>query len=297
MYVHSAWSIPYADRIGVAMLRIVRNGHMTPGEFLDFPKYGGGRSTFPYRGGCMFQRYIRQVMLNEVGKAGQERLRKAAVAVIGCGGLGTVVSDLLVRAGVGFVKIVDRDTIELSNLQRQTLYDEDDLARNLPKAETAAIKLKKVNSEVVLEPWVIDVNAQNIEDIVSGVDLVVDGTDNFETRYLINETCVAHNIPWVYASVAATCGMTMAVVPRQTACLQCFCGDAPFLRQLPSSDTVGIWGPVVNLMAALEVSESLKLLMGVKSELQGSLLYVDLWAGTFDTLRVHRRVGSCPVCG
>lgn len=245
----------------------------------------------------MLERYVRQMLLAEVGQTGQECLKKASVAVIGCGGLGTVVSDLLVRAGVGRIKIVDRDMIELSNLQRQTLYNEDDIARNLPKAETAAGKLRRVNSQVIVEPLVVDINTQNIESIVKDVDLVLDGTDNFETRYIINDACVKHNLPWIYASVAGTCGMTMTIIPHRTACLQCLCAEMPLSSCTPGTDNVGIWGPVVNVTASLEVSEALKLLMGRKSELQGCLIYMDLWAGTFEKLEIYRSVGSCPACG
>lgn len=248
------------------------------------------------QGEKMMERYVRQMLLSEVGQTGQVCLSKASVAVIGCGGLGTVASDLLVRAGVGRIKIIDRDKIELSNLQRQTLYNEDDIARNLPKAEAAAGKLRRVNSQTIIEPWVINVNAQDIESIVKDVDLVLDGTDNFETRYLINDACVKHDVPWIYASVAGTCGMTMTIIPHQTACLQCLCAEMPLANSTPGTDIVGIWGPVVNMTASLEVSEGLKLLMGQKSELLGSLIYMDLWNWTLEKLKINRRACGCPAC-
>ena len=237
------------------------------------------------------------MLLAEVGQDGQEQLRKARVAVIGCGGLGTVVSDLLVRAGVGKVKIADRDRIELSNLQRQSLYNEDDIVQNLPKAVTAAAKLSRVNSQVIVEPVVIDINARNIEDIVNDTDLVIDGTDNYETRYLINDVCMKHNIPWIYASVAATFGMTMAIIPERTACLRCFCMDMPLTGSTPGTDTVGVWAPAVHVIASLQVSEAMKLLMGRWDDLHNRLIYVDVWSGIFEKFVVDRRIGNCPACG
>ncbi len=242
------------------------------------------------------ERYSRQMLLPEVGEAGQKKLLAASVAVIGCGALGTVVASSMVRAGVGRVKIVDRDYIELNNLQRQILFDEEDIARGLPKAVAAAEKLRRVNSQVRIEPLVADVNPGNVEEIIGDVDLVLDGTDNFETRFLVNDACVKHGIPWVYGAVIATYGMTMVILPHRTPCFRCFLAEMPAPGSTPTCDTVGVLGPAVNIVASLEVTEGLKLLMGKEEELHGRLLYVDAWAGTLEQLELEKRDGLCPAC-
>ncbi len=244
----------------------------------------------------VLKRYSRQILLPEVGETGQEKLLAANVAVIGCGALGTVVASSIVRAGVGRVKIVDRDYIELNNLQRQILFDEEDIARGLPKAVAASEKLRRVNSQVEIEPLVADVNPSNVEEIIGDVDLVLDGTDNFETRFLVNDACVKHGIPWVYGAVIATYGMTMAIVPHCTPCFRCFLAEMPVPGSTPTCDTVGVLGPAVNIVASLEVTEGLKLLMGKEQELHGCLVYVDAWAGTLERLELKKGDDSCPAC-
>ncbi len=243
----------------------------------------------------MLERYARQVLLSEIGDSGQARLKNARVAVMGCGGLGTVVSDLLVRAGVGFVRIVDRDIVELSNLQRQNLYDEADVAGGRPKVEAAAEKLRRVNSQVVVDPCVLSIGADNIETLIRDVDLVCDGTDNYDARYLINDACVKHGVPWVYGSVAATFGMVQAIVPSRTPCLQCLMGAMPLAGSTPGTDTIGVWAAAVHVIASIEASEGLKLLLGKPEELYHRLFYVDVWNGEFEKLLVKRRE-DCPVC-
>jgi adenylyltransferase/sulfurtransferase len=242
------------------------------------------------------ERYSRQILLPEVGKEGQEKLLDASAAVIGCGALGTVAVSSLVRAGVGQVKIVDRDYIELNNLQRQILFDEEDIARGLPKAIAAAEKLRKINSQVEIEPMVADVNPGNVEEIIGDVDLVLDGTDNFETRFLINDACIKHGIPWVYGAVIGTYGMTMAIVPHRTPCFRCFVAEMPAPGTTPTCDTVGVLAPAVNIVASLEVTESLKLLMEREEELHSRLIYVDAWAGTLEGLELEKGDGLCPAC-
>jgi len=242
------------------------------------------------------ERYSRQILLSEIGREGQKRLLSSAVAIIGCGALGSVVASSLVRAGVGRVKIVDRDYIELNNLQRQILFDEEDIARELPKAVAAAEKLRKVNSQVEIEPIVADVNPGNVEEIIGDVDLVLDGTDNFETRLLINDACVKHSLPWVYGAVIATYGMTMAIIPHRTPCFRCFLADMPAPGSTPTCDTVGVLSPAVNIVASLEVTEGLKLLMGKEEELHGRLIYVDAWTGTLERLELGRGDDACPAC-
>jgi len=242
------------------------------------------------------ERYSRQILLAEIGKEGQEKLLSSAVAIIGCGALGTVIANSMVRAGVGRVKIVDRDYIESNNLQRQVLFDEEDIARGLPKAIAAAEKLRRVNYRVRIEPLVADVNPGNAEEIIGDVDLVLDGTDNFETRFLVNDACVKHGIPWVYGAVIATYGMTMVIVPHRTPCFRCFLAEMPVPGSTPTCDTVGVLGPAVNIVASLEVTEGLKLLMGKEEELHGRLIYVDAWTGTLERLELEKRGGLCPTC-
>lgn len=242
-------------------------------------------------------RYSRQTLLSEIGTDGQERLLASSVTIIGCGALGTVLASGLVRAGVGKVRIVDRDTIELNNLHRQALFDEEDIAKGLPKAIAAVEKLKKVNSQVKLEPVVADVNPDNVEHMISDVDLVLDGTDNFEVRFLVNDACVKHNVPWVYGAVIATYGMTMAIIPHRTPCFRCFLPQMPVPGSTPTCDTVGVLGPAVNIIASLELTEGLKILLGKEEELNEKLLYMNVWEGTLKQQEIKRENGLCPTCG
>ncbi|MEO7019366.1 MAG: ThiF family adenylyltransferase, partial [Ktedonobacteraceae bacterium] len=175
----------------------------------------------------MADRYSRQTLFTPIGKAGQERLGEASVAILGCGALGTGLANNLCRAGVGRLLIADRDYIELNNLQRQILFDEEDIAHHLPKAVAAVQRLRKVNSEIRLEPLVEDINADSIETLVREVDLVLDATDNFETRYLLNDACIKHNRPWIYSGVIASYGVTMNILPGVTPCLRCVFPEMP----------------------------------------------------------------------
>jgi adenylyltransferase/sulfurtransferase len=242
------------------------------------------------------ERYSRQTLLAEIGSAGQERLLASSVTVAGCGALGSVIASTLVRAGVGRVRIVDRDTVELNNLQRQILFDEDDATQGMPKAIAAANKLRRVNSEVDLEPVVADINPDNVEGLAADVDLVLDGTDNFEVRLLLNDACVKHGVPWVYGGVIATYGMMRAIVPGRTPCFRCWLGDVPAPGSTPTCDTVGVLSTAVSVVAALEATEGLKILLGREDALVGELLYVDVWGGTFERIEVGKTEDTCPVC-
>lgn len=242
------------------------------------------------------ERYSRHILLSQIGEEGQKRLLSSTVAVIGCGALGTVVASTLVRAGVGRVKIADRDYIELSNLQRQILFDEQDIARGLPKAIAAAEKLSRVNSDVRVEPLVVDVNPSNVEEIIADVDLVLDATDNFETRLLINDACVKHDIPWIYGAVVSTYGMSFVIIPHRTACFRCHIRQIPAPGSAPTCDTVGVLGPAVNIVASLEVTEGLKLLIGKEQELHGQLVYIDAWTATLERMELQKRQAPCPAC-
>src|SRR5919199_480600 len=186
------------------------------------------------------ERYSRQVLFPGIGEAGQARLAGARALLVGCGALGTVLANVLVRAGVGRLTVVDRDYVERSNLQRQVLFDEDDLASDLPKAVAAAEKLRRINPEVVVEPVVADLNATNVETLLAGADVAMDGTDNFEARYLLNDACVKHGVPWVYAAAIGAYGATFPIVPRDTPCLRCVFAENPAPGTLPTCDTAGV---------------------------------------------------------
>lgn len=242
------------------------------------------------------ERYARQARLAEVGQEGQRRLLASTVAVVGCGALGTHIADGIVRAGVGRLRVIDRDYVELTNLQRQILFDEEDVASGLPKAIAAAAKLRKINSQVQVEPVVTDVNPDNAETLLGDVDLVLDGTDNFETRLLINDVCVKHEIPWVYGGVIATYGMTMTIIPHQTPCFRCLLSELPAPGTTPTCDTAGVLGSAATVIAALEVTEGLKLLTGQLEALRKELLYLDVWYGDMQRLTLHKGETPCPAC-
>ena len=242
------------------------------------------------------ERYSRQILLPEIGTAGQEHLRISSAAVIGCGALGTVIASGLVRAGVGRVRIVDRDYIELNNLQRQILFDEEDIARGLPKAIAAVEKLGKVNSQVKLEPVVTDVNPNNVERLISDIDLVLDGTDNFETRFFINDACIKHAIPWIYGAVIGTYGVTMSIIPHQTPCFRCLLPEIPLPGSVPTCDTVGVLGAAASIIASLEVAQALKLLTHWEEPVRSRLIYLDVWEGAWEEMTMRKRETACPTC-
>ncbi|MCI0475140.1 MAG: ThiF family adenylyltransferase [Anaerolineales bacterium] len=240
------------------------------------------------------ERYSRQTIFAPFGAAGQERLLAARVVIVGCGANGSVMANTLARAGVGALVIVDRDFVELKNLQRQILFDEDDVARGTPKAIAAAEKLRRANSSIQIDGVVTDVNAENIEDLIARATLVLDGTDNFETRFLINDACVKHSIPWIYAGAVASYGMTMTIVPRETACLRCVFTRAPAPGALPTCDTAGILPPIVNVIASIASAEAIKFIAGAGTRNAG-IINVDLWDNSFESFALARRA-DCPAC-
>ncbi|MCU0510296.1 MAG: ThiF family adenylyltransferase [Anaerolineae bacterium] len=241
-------------------------------------------------------RYARQVIFPPIGEAGQRRLLDARVTVIGVGATGSVLANHLARAGVGHLRIVDRDFVELNNLQRQLVYDEDDVARMLPKAVAAAAKLRKINSEIEIEDIVADVSAANIMEFIRDADVVLDGTDNFSTRYLLNDACVKLGKPWVYCGVLASYGMTHTVRPGVTACLRCIMGELPAPGTVATCDTAGIIGPIVALMGSIGAAETIKLITGT-GELNDGMIHIDLWDGTFDKFELGPPRPDCPTCG
>lgn len=256
-------------------------------------------------------RYERQTISPQLGESAQKHLHDSRVAIIGCGATGTALAGLLTRAGVGYLRIIDRDFIELNNLPRQTLFDEDDIAAHLPKAEAAVRKLRRINSEIVLDPVVTDVNPGNIFHLIGDADLVLDGTDNFSTRYLLNDACVHLGKPWVYTGVVASHGMTATFVPdgavealpknhdterEATGCLYCLLGEMPAPGTTATCDTAGVIGLAVAMIAAVAATEAMKLLVG-NGPLNPGLIHMDVWTHEFMTFGRPPRKPDCPVCG
>ncbi len=242
-------------------------------------------------------RYQRQARFAPLGEAGQQKLMAGRVLICGCGALGSVVADTLVRAGVGLVRIVDRDFVEISNLHRQTLFDERDAAAQLPKAIAAAKRLAHVNSSIQIEPLVADVNATNIHALADNVQVIVDGTDNFETRYLLNDYAIETNTPWIFAGCVGAEGQTLAIVPGETPCLACIMPEPPPAASLPTCETAGVLSPIVNVMASLQAIEAIKLLSGNREQLNPAMTIVDLWNNQIRSIGVAAgQLDDCPAC-
>jgi len=243
-------------------------------------------------------RYSRQIRFPQLGEAGQRALLESRVSLCGCGALGTVLANHLARAGVGSIRIIDRDFIETHNLQRQILFDEQDVALNLPKAEAAARKIRAINSTIQVEPVVTDIDHTNIVDLVGDADLILDGTDNFETRYLINDAAVKLDKPWIYGGVIGSEGQTMTILPGKTPCLRCLIETAPPPGMTPTCETAGVLGPAVAVIASFEAIEAIKLLSGAHDALNSNLIMVDVWDWTFRQLKVAGLLGKvdCPCC-
>ena len=245
------------------------------------------------------ERYSRQMRVPGIGKAGQQKIMNARVTLCGVGALGTVLANTLVRAGVGFVRVVDRDFVEPSNLQRQVLFDESDVTGNLPKAEAAAIKLRQINSSVTVEPVVADINRTNIEDLCKDADLILDGTDNFEVRYLINDVAIKHHKPWVYGGAVGTEGMSMTLLPGETPCLRCVFEASPGPGEVGTCETAGVLGPIVGIIANFQSAEALKILAGKSDAINRELFCINLWDNTNRRVKVaplKGRKGKCPCC-
>ncbi len=243
----------------------------------------------------MVDRYSRQVLFPGIGEEGQRKLGSSSVVLIGCGALGTVIATSLVRAGVGRIKVIDRDFIEYHNLQRQVLFDEEDVKAQLPKAIAAERHLKKVNSSIEIEGIVTDVNHTNIERLVAGADVILDGLDNFETRLLINDVSLKHKIPWVYGGAIAASGMTMNIIPGQTPCLRCFHPEVPREARIRTCETAGVINPAPFIVGSLQSAEAMKILIGAE-EVNRDLIIIDVWKGKFSRLKVGFRA-DCPACG
>jgi molybdopterin/thiamine biosynthesis adenylyltransferase len=239
-------------------------------------------------------RYSRQTMLYSIGEDGQVKLVNGRVVIIGCGALGSNIAMLLVRAGIGHVKIIDRDFIEYHNLQRQVLFTEEDIKAGLPKAIAAARYLRKINSFVEVEGIVADVNYTNIERFCSSADVIIDGLDNIETRLLINDISLKLKVPWIYGGAIMMTGMTMTIVPGKTPCFRCFSPGVPVPGTVPSCETAGILGTVPAVIGSLQATEAIKLLVNPR-EINHNLILVDLWQDTFDKIKIKKN-SECPAC-
>ena len=244
-------------------------------------------------------RYAKQVLFRGIGPEGQARIGASRVLVVGCGALGSALADGLTRAGVGFLRIVDRDIVDLTNLQRQVLYDEDDVASGLPKAIAAANKLRRINSSISIEPIVGEVSCDNVLELFRDIDLVLDGLDNFETRFLLNDASLATGTPWVYAGCLGSHGQTLPVFPGRSACLRCLIDSPPEPGTGETCDTAGVIQPIISALTALQIATALRILAGHASEIEPALTLIDVWENTHRTLSVERVRGDdgCPACG
>jgi len=234
----------------------------------------------------------RQTLLKNIQKEGQKKLAKSHVVIIGCGALGTTIANNLVRSGIGHIKLVDRDIIELNNLQRQNLFNENDVG--LPKASIAAGKLKEINSEIKIECIIDDVTHKNIESLIKDIDVVLDGTDNMLVRFLINDACVKHSIPWVYGGAIETYGMTMNLIPNKTPCFRCAIHDLPDAGLIPTCDTVGVLNSIPTIISSIQSTEAIKILL--KKDVNKDLLIYDVWSHDFQKIRIKKKK-HCECCG
>jgi adenylyltransferase/sulfurtransferase len=242
------------------------------------------------------ERYSRQILFDGIGEAGQEKLLAASAVLVGCGAVGTAVAGLLARAGIGRLRIIDRDFVERSNLQRQTLFDEPDAREALPKAVAAERHLRAINSELHVESVVDDLTPPNAADLLAGFPLILDGTDNFETRLLMNDAAISLDVPWIYAAAVGSYGVTMTIRPGETACLACLLeADGAHAGNEATCDTVGVLGSAVGVVASLEVAEALKILATKTEALHEHLISCDVWTGKFQSIRVPRNP-DCTAC-
>lgn len=250
-----------------------------------------------------FHRYQRQIIFAGLGESGQQKLYESTAVIIGCGANGTVLANHLARAGVGHLRLVDRDYVELNNLHRQLLFDEEDVQESMPKAIAAQNRLREINSDIEIEGIVADFSPENALSLLQGADVVLDGTDNFEARYLLNDVCLKMGLPWVYTGVVASYGMTATFVPAAaaekvqraaTGCLQCLLGPEPATGG-PTCDTAGVIGPVVSVLASVAAAEAIKLLTG-KGEINRNMIHIDLWDNSFEVFELAGPNPQCPAC-
>ena len=244
------------------------------------------------------ERYSRQILFQHIDEDRQKKLIDSTVLLIGCGALGTVSSSYLVRAGIGQLRIIDRDFIEENNLQRQILFDEDDILENVPKAIAAQKKLQRINPNIKVEGFVTDINYSNIEELTKDVDIIIDGTDNFETRFLVNDYCVKNSIPWVYGACIGSRGVVMNIIPSMTPCLRCVFETMPQMGSFPTCDTAGVIGPIAGIIASFQVTEAIKILTGNYDSVNKNLLEIDVWETNFRQIDISelKDTNNCPTC-
>ena len=243
-------------------------------------------------------RYSRQILFPPIGLEGQRKLGEGRVAIVGMGALGTVLANHMVRAGVGYVRIIDRDFVDNSNLQRQMLYDEDDADATIPKAIAAAKRLQLINSSVVIDPHVSILNPTNAEQLLHDVDVILDGTDNFAVRFLLNDVSIKLGIPWIYGGAVASRGVSLTILPGQTPCLRCLFTQAPASGTTDTCDTAGVIGGIIHVVASFQATEALKLLVGATEQLNLSMQQWDLWFNQNSSIRVSgAKKSDCPACG
>ena len=245
----------------------------------------------------MNERYSRQMLFREIGRAGQQKLLGSRVLLVGCGALGASHAEMLSRAGVGKLRIVDRDFVDFTNLQRQTLFNENDAADRLPKAAAAKKRIAELNSDVEVEDVIADVNYSNIETLIDGCDIVLDGTDNFQIRYLINDACVKNGKPWIYGAAVSAYGTTMTIIPGETPCLRCIFEEMPAAGTSPTCDTAGVIMPIVVSVSAVQVTEAIKFLVGRKEDLHRSIMQFDIWQNDWRKIKLSGPVPGCKTCG
>lgn len=243
------------------------------------------------------ERYNRQILFREIGRDGQEKLLRSRVCLIGCGALGAAHAETLARAGVGRLRIVDRDFVEYTNLQRQTLFSEQDAKERLPKAVAAQKRIAEINSEIETEAIVADVNNSNIENLIKDCDLVLDGTDNFQVRYLINDACVKNKTIWIYGAAVSSYGATMTIIPHQTPCLRCIFEEMPDAGSAPTCDTAGVIMPIIATISAVQVTEALKILTAKTDKLHKSLMQFDVWQNDWRKIKLGMPNPDCETCG
>jgi|SRR5579862_6689224 len=241
------------------------------------------------------ERYSRQVLFAGIGEAGQRKLAAAHVALVGCGATGAAAASLLARAGVGSLTLIDRDFVEESNLQRQVLFDEADAREALPKAEAAKRKIALFNSEIAVNAHINDLTPGNIHELLAGAELILDATDNFETRYLLNDYAAEQGKPWIYSAAVGAYAVTMNILPGETACLACIFPEPP-TGTVETCDTAGILNSAVNLAASLAVTEAIKLVTGARDRLRRTLLSCDLWTNEWSSVSADRPRTGCEVC-
>ncbi len=245
----------------------------------------------------MNERYSRQILFPGIGRNGQEKLLDARVLIVGCGALGASHAEMLARAGVGKLRIVDRDFVEYTNLQRQTLYKESDAAERLPKAAAAKNRIAEINSGIEVDAVIADVNHSNIESLIKDCDLVLDGTDNFQVRYLLNDACIKHNKTWIYGAAVSSYGTTMTIIPGKTPCLRCVFEEMPDAGSSPTCDTAGVIMPIIATVSSVQVTEAVKILVGSIDDLHRSIMQFDLWQNDWRKVKLGKPNPDCIACG